>query len=96
MAALGGQLRTASRRLTYGGWGGGWHGGPPTITFTVLAALLGVGVHFLDALPDLVGDNQNGVRSAPLRVALKIGALKLLWLAGTSRRWCSPAWWWPA
>lgn len=69
--------------LSYGGWGGGMHGGPPTIAVTVLAALLGVGVHFLDALPDLVGDNQNGVRSLPLRIALRIGALKLLWLSGT-------------
>lgn len=69
--------------ITYGGWGGGWYGEPPSIAFTLLAALLGVGVHFLDALPDLVGDNQNGVRSAPLRVALRLGALKLLWLAGT-------------
>ena len=64
--------------LSYGGWGGGPHGGPPTITITLLAALLGVGVHFLTALPDLVGDNHNGVRSLPLRVALKIGAPKLL------------------
>ena len=30
------------------------------------------------ALPDLVGDNHNGVRSLPLRIALKIGAAKLL------------------
>lgn len=70
--------------VTYGGWGGGWHGGPPTIAITVLAALLGVGVHFLGALSDLVGDNQNGVRSAPLLVALRLGALKLLWISGTS------------
>lgn len=64
--------------LSYGGWGGGVHGGPPTVAMTVLAALLGVGIHFLTSLPDLVGDNHNGVRSAPLRVALKIGAPKLL------------------
>jgi 4-hydroxybenzoate polyprenyltransferase len=66
--------------LSYGGWGGGTHGGPPTITMTVLAALLGVGVHFLTALPDLVGDNHNGVRSLPLRVALRTGAPRLLLL----------------
>ena len=64
--------------LSYGGWGGGTHGGPPTIATTVLAALLGIGVHFLTALPDLVGDNHNGVRSLPLVVALRIGAPKLL------------------
>lgn len=68
--------------LSYGGWGGGLHGGPPTVAMTVLAALLGIGVHFLVSLPNLVGDNHNGVRSLPLRVALKIGAPKLLLLTG--------------
>ena len=68
--------------LSYGGWGGGVHGGPPTVLMTVLAALLGVGIHFATALPDLVGDNHNGVRSLPLRVALKIGAPKLLLVTG--------------
>ena len=64
--------------LSYGGWGGGVHGGPPHPVMTLLAALLGVGLHFLTALPDLVADNHNGVRSLPLRVALKLGAAKLL------------------
>ena len=64
--------------LSYGGWGGGLHGGPPTVAMTLLAALLGIGIHFATALPELVGDNHNGVRSLPLRVALKIGAPKLL------------------
>ena len=64
--------------LSYGGWGGGFHGGPPTVAMTLLAALLGVGVHFMTALPDLVGDNHNGVRSLPLRIALRIGAPRLL------------------
>ena len=50
--------------LSYGGLGGGLHGGPPTVAMTVLAALLGVGVHFLNALPDLVEDNETG-RAAP-------------------------------
>ena len=36
-------------------------------SMTLLAALLGVGVHFLTALPDLVGDHHNGVRSLPMR-----------------------------
>lgn len=64
--------------LSYGGWGGGLHGGPPNLLIVGLAALLGIGVHFFTALPDLVGDNHNGVRSLPLRVALKIGAPRLL------------------
>ena len=67
--------------LSYGGLGGGMHGGPPTIEMTVLAALLGFGVHFLNALPDLVQDNETGVRHLPLRIALRIGAPKLLWIS---------------
>jgi len=57
------------------------HGGPPTWAMTVLAALLGIGVHFLNTLPDLVQDNETGVRHLPLRIALKIGASKLLWIS---------------
>jgi len=68
--------------LSYGGLGGGMHGGPPTIQMTVLAALLGVGVHFLVTLPDLVQDKETGVRHLPLRVALRIGAPKLLVVSG--------------
>jgi 4-hydroxybenzoate polyprenyltransferase len=67
--------------LSYGGLGGGLHGGPPTIAMTVLAALLGIGVHFLTALPDLVEDNQTGVRHLPLRLALRTGAPRLLWIS---------------
>lgn len=69
--------------LSYGGLGGGMHGGPPTWAMTVLAALLGIGVHFLTVLPDLVQDNENGVRHLPLRIALRIGAPKLLWVSVT-------------
>jgi 4-hydroxybenzoate polyprenyltransferase len=68
--------------LSYGGWGGGSHGGPPTIELTVLAALLGVGIHVLTVLPDLVEDRETGVRHLPLRLALRIGAPRLLYLAG--------------
>jgi len=64
--------------LSYGGLGGGLHGSPPTIEITVLAALLGIGIHFLNALPDLVEDNKTGVRHLPLRIALRVGAPKLL------------------
>lgn len=67
--------------LSYGGLGGGMHGGPPTIAMTVLAALLGIGIHFLNVLPDLVEDNQTGVRHLPLRIALRIGAPRLLWIS---------------
>lgn len=64
--------------LSYGGWGGGVHGGPAEPVMTVLAGMLGVGVHVLVALPHLVGDHHNGVRSLPLRLALRTGAPRLL------------------
>ena len=64
--------------LSYGGWGGGMHGGPPTVAVTLLAAALGVCVHFLTTLPDLVADHQSGARNLPLLVALRLGAPKLL------------------
>ena len=67
--------------LSYGGWGGQAQGDPPTIVMTVLVALLGVCVHFLLALPDLVDDNADGMRHLPLRVALRIGAPRLLLVA---------------
>lgn len=64
--------------LSYGGWGGQFTGDPPAVPMVVLAAALGVGVHFLCALPGLVADHENGVRHLPLIVALKIGATRLL------------------
>ncbi len=64
--------------LSYGGWGGGVHGDPPTLAMSGLAALLGIGVHFLTSLPDLVADNKTGMRHLPLRIALKVGAPRLL------------------
>lgn len=64
--------------LSYGGWGGGMHGSAPQTAIVALAALLGVCVHVLDALPDLVEDHRNGVRSLPVRIALKTGARALL------------------
>ena len=70
--------------LSYGGLGGGLHGGPPTWAMTVLAFVLGIGVHFLRVLPELVQDNETGVRHLPLRVALRIGAPKLLWISVTA------------
>jgi 4-hydroxybenzoate polyprenyltransferase len=69
--------------LSYGGLGGGMHGAPPTIVMTVLGGLLGIGIHFLNVLPDLVEDKETGVRHLPLRIAMKIGAPRLLWLSMT-------------
>ncbi|WP_432477594.1 UbiA family prenyltransferase [Nocardioides sp. GXQ0305] len=65
--------------LAYGGWAGQGRETPPELTVTVLAALLGVCVHVLVALPGLVADNQDGRRHLPLRIALRIGAPRLLW-----------------
>ena len=67
--------------LSYGGWGGQAQGDPPTVVMTVLAALLGVCVHVLLALPDLVADNEDGLRHLPLRLALRTGAPRLLWIS---------------
>jgi hypothetical protein len=66
--------------LSYGGWGGADQGDPPTIVITVLAALLGVAVHTLLALPGLVADNEDGQRHLPLRLGLRTGAPRLLWI----------------
>lgn len=67
--------------LSYGGWGGQTTGSPPEPALTVLAAAVGVGVHFLCALPGLVADHEDGFRHLPLRVALKVGATRLLVLS---------------
>jgi hypothetical protein len=67
--------------LSYGGWGGEAVGNPPEAAMVVLAAALGVGVHVLCALPGLVPDHEDGLRHLPLRVALRIGATRLLVLA---------------
>jgi hypothetical protein len=67
--------------LSYGGWGGGAEGHPPTIAMTVAAAFLGVGVHTLVALRGLVEDNRAGRRHGPLRLALRFGAPRLLVLS---------------
>lgn len=65
--------------LSYGGWGGDYTGLPPEISITLLAAMLGVCVHILRALPGLVVDNRDGQRHLPLRIALRTGAPRLLW-----------------
>ena len=66
--------------LSYGGWGGGAEGHPPTIPMTVAAGFLGIGVHILVALRGLVEDNRAGRRHLPLRLALRVGAPRLLFL----------------
>lgn len=64
--------------ISYGGWGQEAEGSAPVTSFAVLAACLGVLVHFLVALPDLVTDNRGTVRHLPLRIALRTGAPRLL------------------
>ncbi len=64
--------------LSYGGWGGAAHGSPPTLAMTALAAALGVGVHVLTSLPGLVDDRAAGREHLPLRLALRVGAPRLL------------------
>jgi 4-hydroxybenzoate polyprenyltransferase len=68
--------------LSYGGLGPGMHGAPPTVALTVTVALLAVGVHFLNTLPDLADDEETGVRHLPLVVARRIGTRRLLWASG--------------
>jgi 4-hydroxybenzoate polyprenyltransferase len=67
--------------VTYGGWGRDTNGSAPLATFVILCAALGVCVHFLTSLPDLVVDNQAGIKNLPLRVALRTGAPRLMVVA---------------
>ena len=56
--------------VTLGGWGRDADGSAPLTSFVLLCALLGVCVHFLTSLPDLVVDNQAGAQEpAPARRA---------------------------
>jgi 1,4-dihydroxy-2-naphthoate octaprenyltransferase len=48
---------------------------------TVAAGFLGIGVHVLVSLRGLVDDNRAGRRHLPLRLALRVGAPRLLVLA---------------
>jgi hypothetical protein len=67
--------------LAYGGWDGVGTSTPPTAVMVGLAAALGLGVHLLVALPGLVHDHEQGERSLPLLLALRIGTPRLLVLA---------------
>jgi len=64
--------------LSYGGWGGGADGDPPTVAMTLVAAALGIGVHVLTSLRGLVEDNRAGRRHLPLRLALRVSAPRLM------------------
>jgi hypothetical protein len=64
--------------LSYGGWAGNAEGGPPQWAMVGLAALLGIGVHFLTALWGLVADNEDGWTYLPLKLGLRLGAGRLL------------------
>ena len=70
--------------VSYGGWGREADGTAPVAAFALLAALLGVLVHFVTSLPDLVADNRAGVRHLPLLVALRTGAPRLLVVSGVA------------
>jgi hypothetical protein len=67
--------------LAYGGWNGVGTTTPPTVTMTVLAGALGLGVHVLLSLPGLVHDHEEGERSLPLVLALRTGTPRLLMAA---------------
>ncbi len=69
--------------LSYGGWGGSAEGAAPEPAMTVLAGLLGVGVHFLRSIWGLVADNEDGWTYLPLKLGLRLGATKLLALSTT-------------
>lgn len=67
--------------VSYGGWGGQAVGDPPETAITVLAALLGIGVHFMRAVWGLVADHEDGWTYLPLKLGLKLGATRLLALS---------------
>lgn len=67
--------------LSFGGWGGQAEGNPPETSIVVLAALLGIGVHFTRAVWGLVADHEDGWTYLPLKLGLKIGATRLLALS---------------
>ncbi len=67
--------------LSYGGWGGQALGPAPSWAMTLLAALLGVGVHLLRSTYGLVADHEEHWRSLPVRLGLRLGAASLLRLS---------------
>ncbi|HET9420458.1 MAG TPA: hypothetical protein VFO49_04925, partial [Nocardioides sp.] len=69
--------------VSYGGWGGQAEGPAPEVVMTLLAGLLGIGVHFLRSIWGLVADHEDGWTYLPLRLGLKLGATRLLVLTST-------------
>ena len=69
--------------LSFGGWGNHGGGSAPQPAMTVLAVLLGIGVHLLTALWGLVADHEDGWTYLPLRLGMRIGAARLLALTTT-------------
>lgn len=67
--------------LSYGGWGGQAQGSAPEPVIVALAALLGIGVHFMRAVWGLVADHEDGWTYLPLKLGLKLGATRLLALS---------------
>lgn len=67
--------------LSFGGWGGQAEGNPPEPSIVALAALLGIGVHFMRAVWGLVADHEDGWTYLPLKLGLKLGATRLLALS---------------
>ena len=67
--------------LSYGGWGGEDAGDPPQVVMVVLAAALGIGVHFMRAVWGLVADHEDNWTYLPLKLGMKIGATRLLALS---------------
>ncbi|TNM36558.1 hypothetical protein FHP29_20735 [Nocardioides albidus] len=67
--------------LSYGGWGGQAVGEAPEPAIVALAALLGVGIHFMRAVWGLVADHEDGWTYLPLKLGLKLGATRLLALS---------------
>jgi 4-hydroxybenzoate polyprenyltransferase len=55
----------------------------PRLTITVAAALLGLGAHFANVLPDLADDARGGIRGLPQRVAARFGPPAALGVALT-------------
>lgn len=66
--------------LAYGGWAGTVHGEAPSWAITVAAAAVGFCAHLVTSLADLVDDNKSGARNLPLRLALRVGAPRLLFV----------------
>jgi len=50
------------------------------VLVTVLAALVGIALHLARSAPGLVVDHEEGWRTLPVRLALRIGAGRVLFL----------------